>query len=109
MRIVRRSRAAIVPVLVFSACGSPPPEVVTAVAPTEYMAVGIFNGADPAAGTVNISHPPVPAAGWPAMTMDFKLAEPGTVAGLEAGDRVDIHFTVESGMNATITRIAPIE
>ena len=109
MRMVRPSRAAIVTVLVFSACGSPPPEVVTAAAPTEYMAVGTFNAADPAAGTVNISHVPVPAAGWPAMTMDFKLAEPAAAAGLEAGDRVDIHFTIESGMNATITHIAPIE
>jgi Cu/Ag efflux protein CusF len=81
----------------------------TAAAPTEYMAVGTFNSANPAAGTVNISHAPVPAAGWPAMTMDFKLPQPGTVAGLEPGTRVDIHFTVEDGMNATITHIEPIE
>ena len=76
---------------------------------TEYMAVGTLNSVDPAAGSVNISHNPVPAAGWPAMTMDFKLADPEAAADLEVGERVDIHFTIEGGMNATITHIAPIE
>jgi Cu(I)/Ag(I) efflux system membrane fusion protein len=83
-------------------------EVAAATAPTEYMAVGTLNSLDPAAGTVNISHNPVPAAGWPAMRMDFKLADPATAADLKAGERVDIHFTIESGMSATITHIARI-
>lgn len=76
---------------------------------TEYMAVGILNSVDPAAGTVNISHNAVPAAGWPAMTMDFKLADPNAAADLKPGERVDLHFTIESGMNGTITHIARID
>ena len=72
------------------------------------MAVGVFNSADAQAGTVNISHQPVPSAGWPAMTMDFKLSDDAAADELAPGDRVDIHFTIESGMNATVTSITPI-
>jgi Cu/Ag efflux protein CusF len=73
------------------------------------MAIGVFNSADQDGGTVNISHEPVPSAGWPAMTMDFKLSDTSVVDALKPGDRVDIHFTIESGMNATLTSITPID
>jgi Cu/Ag efflux protein CusF len=73
------------------------------------MAIGVFNSADAQKGTVNISHQPVPSASWPAMTMDFKLGSNAAVDHLKPGDRVDIHFTIESGMNATVTSIAPID
>jgi Cu(I)/Ag(I) efflux system protein CusF len=96
-------------VLIAAGCDKSPPDQVTAAAPTEYMAVGTLNSVDTAAGTVNISHNPVPAAGWPAMTMSFKVAEPGELASLTPGERVDIHFKIESGMNATITHIAAIQ
>ena len=96
--------------LVIAACDrAPPEESVAAPAPAEYMAVGTLNSIDAAAGTVNVSHGAVPAAGWPAMTMDFKLAQPVEVANLKPGDRVDIHFTIENGMTGTITHIAAIE
>jgi Cu/Ag efflux protein CusF len=75
----------------------------------EHKATGTLNSIDQAAGTVNISHSPVPSAGWPEMTMSFKLADPGEAAQLKPGERVDFHFEIESGMNATITHIAPIE
>jgi Cu/Ag efflux protein CusF len=112
MKAIPRIRAVAAAFFVLIAAGcesSPPGEPTTAAAATEYMAVGTLNSVNATAGTVNISHNPVPAAGWPAMTMDFKVAEPGAVANLKPGDRVDIHFTIESGMNATITYIAPIE
>lgn len=94
---------------VVAACDGAPREESVAAAPSEYMAVGTLNSINAAAGTVNVSHGAVPAAGWPAMTMDFKLAQNADVANLKPGDRVDIHFTIEDGMNATITHIAAIE
>ena len=75
----------------------------------EHMAVGTLNSVDAAAGTVNISHGPVPSAGWPEMTMSFKLADPKAAEDIATGQRVDFHFTVESGMNATVTYIEPIK
>ena len=75
----------------------------------EHMAVGTLNSIDQAAGTVNITHGPVPSAGWPEMTMSFKLADPDAAAELKAGERVDFHFKIESGMNATVTLITPLD
>ena len=79
----------------------------TAGKPAEHMAQGTLNSVDAAAGTVSISHGAVATANWPAMTMSFKLADPAEAANLKPGDRVDFHFTIESGMSATVTQITP--
>ena len=54
-------------------------------------------------GEITLSHGPIPALKWGAMTMLFRLQGPGTAAGIEPGDRVhfafrqyDDGFTVES-------------
>ncbi|HEY0650107.1 efflux RND transporter periplasmic adaptor subunit [Phenylobacterium sp.] len=41
---------------------------------------------------VTLSHEPVPAIQWPAMTMQFRLADPALARGLKAGDRVNFAF-----------------
>lgn len=73
----------------------------------EHMGVGTVNSIDPAAGTVNITHGAVASANWPAMTMTFKLADPSVAANVTPGANVEFHFTIESGMAATVTQIAP--
>jgi Cu/Ag efflux protein CusF len=70
----------------------------------EHTGRGTLNSIDRAAGTVNISHEAVTSAGWPAMTMSFKLADPAAVPELAAGQRVEFSFTTEGG--GTVTRIA---
>ncbi len=42
--------------------------------------------------SVTISHQAVPAIQWPAMTMQFKLADPAIGRGVKAGDRVTFTF-----------------
>ncbi|MCX7587796.1 efflux RND transporter periplasmic adaptor subunit [Phenylobacterium sp. 58.2.17] len=44
------------------------------------------------AGSITLSHEPVPAIGWPAMTMTFKLDPPTLAKGLKVGDRVAFSF-----------------
>jgi Cu(I)/Ag(I) efflux system periplasmic protein CusF len=96
--------------LLFSGCEQPATQQEPAGAiVTEHMAVGTLNSIDQVAGTVNITHGPVPSAGWPEMTMSFKLADPNAAAELKAGERVDFHFEIESGMNATVTTITPLD
>jgi membrane fusion protein, copper/silver efflux system len=56
-------------------------------------------------GAVTLSHQPVPALGWPAMTMSFKLASPAIVRGYKKGDRVSFRFEQRQG-GATLTSIA---
>ena len=75
----------------------------------EHVAEGTLNSIDRAAGTVNISHGPVASANWPAMTMSFKLSDPNMAPSLTPGQKIEFHFTVESGMSATVTRILPAE
>lgn len=41
---------------------------------------------------ITFSHEPVPAIGWPAMTMTFKLAPPTLAKGLKVGDRAAFGF-----------------
>ena len=77
--------------------------------PAEHVAQGTLNSIDSAAGMVNITHGPVASAGWPGMTMSFKLADTNAAANLKPGQRVEFHFTIESGMSATVTKISAAE
>jgi Cu(I)/Ag(I) efflux system membrane fusion protein len=51
---------------------------------------------------VTLSHEPVPALQWPAMTMQFQLADPTMVRGIKAGDRVAFGF--EQTPNGPVVR-----
>ena len=61
-----------------------------------HKAAGVLNAVDAAAGTVTISHEPVASLNWPAMKMDFVLANPSLVAGVKPGTAIDFEF-VERG------------
>lgn len=65
---------------------------------------GVVKALDAANGTITLSHEPVPAIQWPAMTMAFKITSQLS-AGIKVGNRVDFEF-VAKGMDATITKIA---
>ena len=56
------------------------------------------------AASVTLSHDPVLAIGWPAMTMTFTLADPALARGLKAGDRVRFAFDQPGGV-PTVRRI----
>ena len=60
-----------------------------AAAPT-YQTTGVIEAID--AGSVTFSHQPVPALGWPAMTMAFHVADPVIVRGYKRGDTVRFAF-----------------
>jgi Cu(I)/Ag(I) efflux system membrane fusion protein len=69
---------------------SPKPNASPAKAPALYESVGRVEQISPA--SVALSHQPVPAIGWPAMTMTFKLADPALAQGVKVGDRVAFAF-----------------
>lgn len=70
-------------------------------------ASGTIEAVDAAAGKLTISHGPVEALKWPAMTMGFK-ATPEQVASVQVGQKVQFEFESQ-GMDGTITQIAPIK
>jgi Cu(I)/Ag(I) efflux system membrane fusion protein len=60
-------------------------------AAASHKAVGTLKSID-AAGTVSVSHEPVASLGWPAMTMDFVLANPSLVATVRPGSPIEFEF-----------------
>ena len=60
-------------------------------------------------GMIRLDHEPIPAVGWPAMTMSFDLAEGLDLQGAGEGDRVEFEM-VETPEGAwVITDIAPVD
>ena len=51
-------------------------------------ATGTVKSVDAAAGKLVIAHDPIPALKWPAMTMDFRLADKAMAGKVKAGDKV---------------------
>jgi Cu/Ag efflux protein CusF len=72
----------------------------------EHSAMGTITAVDAAAGTVTIAHEAVASAGWPAMTMTFKLADPKRAADLHTGDHVKFTFSLSEKGEATVVTIA---
>lgn len=52
-------------------------------------ATGVFQRLDTANGTVELTHDPIEAMGWPKMTMFFRLKGSSLASGLKKGDRVE--------------------
>lgn len=57
--------------------------------------IGTVNSVDPVGSKINLSHEPIAAIGWPAMTMDFVVAPAVDLKSIQAGTRVE--FTMEKG------------
>lgn len=68
---------------------------------------GKVNRIDPSAGKINLSHGPIPALNWPAMTMDFTVADKQALAGVRPGETIAFEFSQSPGGEYVITRIAP--
>lgn len=67
---------------------------------------GVIKAVDAKAGTLTIQHGPIPAIGWPAMTMAFKAASPSLLNGLKVGQTIG--FDVKAtGMSAEVTAVRP--
>jgi Cu/Ag efflux protein CusF len=72
-----------------------------------HKAEGMLNAIDAASGSVTISHGPVASLNWPAMKMDFVLANPGLVAGIAPGTAVAIEFVERGQGEWVITSLKP--
>lgn len=70
---------------------------------TEYHGDGVVTAIQDE--TMTVSHGPIPALKWGAMTMDFTVAAPHRP--VKTGDRVTFSFTL-SDEGATITRLEPV-
>lgn len=64
-------------------------------AQAEVTATGKLNAIKPNESKVNLSHDPIPAIGWPAMTMDLKVAPEVDLTKVPEGSAIE--FTLEKG------------
>lgn len=63
------------------------------------QATGVVTGVDDKMGMVTIKHGPIPAVGWPAMTMSFKAMPTTLLKGVKAGDNVAFDVKVQGSSN----------
>lgn len=62
-------------------------------------ATGVITAVDSKAKTVTIKHGPIPAVGWPAMTMTFTATPSAPLSGLKIGDKVKFSVRIAGGKN----------
>jgi Cu(I)/Ag(I) efflux system protein CusF len=60
-----------------------------------YTTLGVVRSVAAGNASLVITHDPVPALNWPAMTMNFELEDPALADDLAGGDRVRFDFRVQ--------------
>jgi Cu(I)/Ag(I) efflux system membrane fusion protein len=68
---------------------------------------GRVDGVDAKAGTLSLSHEPIASLRWPAMTMEFKVANPSLLSGLKPGARLSFEFVERGQGEWVITSLTP--
>lgn len=66
---------------------------------------GTVNQVDAAGGSVNITHEAIPALKWPAMTMDFKVADKKSLARVKTGQAVSFGLSKDPKDGYVISHI----
>lgn len=72
-------------------------------------ATGTVKKVDPAKNVVNLSHRPIPAINWPAMTMEFAVAPDVNLSALKPGQEVEFTLAPKPGAKGeyTVTGVKP--
>ncbi len=70
-----------------------------------HQAEGKVESIDRQAGSISISHGPVPSLKWPGMTMDFEVAHAGLLEGIKPGAAIAFEFVERKPGEWVITRI----
>jgi Cu/Ag efflux protein CusF len=90
-----------------ASAGSVIPTQAPAAKATGHHAQGKVEEVDVKAGTVSVSHGPVASLKWPAMTMEFKVANAALLKALKPGAIVQIEFVERGPGEWVITRVTP--
>jgi len=72
-----------------------------------HRAEGTVDSVDAKDGTVSLNHGPVASLKWPAMTMEFKVANPSLLQTLKPGAKVDVEFVERQPGEWVITSAVP--
>ena len=72
-------------------------------------ATGKINSVDPAKGTVNVTHDPIKALGWPKMEMEFSVEKGIDLSDVKAGDAVKFSLKPEGEDNYIVAKINKVK
>ena len=72
-----------------------------------HQATGRIDDIDPKTDTVTVTHEPIASLKWPAMTMEFKLANAALGKGLKKDSAIDFEFVERGQGEWVITSIKP--
>jgi Cu(I)/Ag(I) efflux system membrane fusion protein len=75
---------------------------------TGHQAKGTVEDVDAKAGTVSLKHGPVASLKWPAMTMEFKIANSSLFKDLKPGASVAVQFVERQPGEWVITAVKPL-
>lgn len=81
--------------------------LVTAHAADVAAGKGRVNKIDAGAATLNLTHEAIPALKWPAMTMDFHVADKKLLAGVKPGQAVTFGLAKDPAGGYAISHIEP--
>jgi Cu(I)/Ag(I) efflux system membrane fusion protein len=70
-----------------------------------HQAQGTIDSIDLKDGSISLNHGPVASLKWPAMTMEFKVANAALLKGLKAGDKVSVEFVERQAGEWVITSV----
>ncbi|MBP8100611.1 MAG: efflux RND transporter periplasmic adaptor subunit [Burkholderiaceae bacterium] len=70
-----------------------------------HKAEGTVDGVDAKAGSISLNHGPVPTLKWPAMTMEFQVANAALLTGLKPGQAVRFEFVERQPGEYVVTAI----
>jgi RND family efflux transporter MFP subunit len=87
-----------------AAAGAAAPAAPTA---ASHKGQGRVEGLDPKAGTVTINHGPIDTLKWPAMTMEFAVANASLLQGVKPGTAIAFEFVERKAGEWVITSIVP--
>ena len=67
-------------------------------APRSAKGVGVVVEIDAPGQILTLKHEPIPALGWPTMTMPFHIADPALFKGLKVGQKVAFDTKEDAGL-----------
>jgi len=73
-----------------------------------HKAEGSVDSIDQQAGTLSLNHGPVASLKWPAMTMEFKAANPSLLSGLKPGQAVSFEFVERQPGEYVVTQLTAL-
>ncbi|HEX9181053.1 MAG TPA: efflux RND transporter periplasmic adaptor subunit [Burkholderiales bacterium] len=75
--------------------------------PRSHPGRATVNKVDAQAGTLSLTHGPIPSLNWPAMTMDFRVKDPGLLRNVQPGHEIDIEIVQEGPADFVVTALRP--